>query len=394
MKLKLLTRVLQMKWVPFFFFVLFSSSISLAVVPTQAITAVRERTEAASAALTDADKAEISKFILSALNDIFLSKTSEEMAKTRRQILEQKGTKELSLYATAYLTIFRDQMKTSAYAAIQRIEDPAQQMMVRRNLMILVSELKSLLLVEFGLDRTEEPDAVIRYWAVKSLTNPSIVQQLNSQTTSDPEAAGKIFEKMQVVAQKEQLPEILVLVAGFGSAWKDNRSAELLGQLAARRIEEYKNCKVQNAWLDGQILNALAEKYLERKLPEEKTKTARSFALLLATVMQRWIQNEAKPAGQKDLSEDAAAQLITVMVETEDRILPRLEITAVGIRKTLERGGTLQPMYDELFGAPGRSPILTTRLKFDYGKDAEGRTLTTPPSLPPCPVSASPQTAR
>ncbi len=382
-----------MKWVPFILFILFSAAASLAVVPTQAITAVRERTEAAATELTDADKAEINKFILAALNDIFLSKTSEEMAKTRQQILEQKGTKDLSLYATAYITIFRDQLKTTAYAAIQRMEDPAQQLMVRRNLMILAAELKSLILIELGLDRVEEPDAVIRYWAVKSLTNPSLVQQLNSETISDPEAAGRIYEKLQVVVQKEGLPEILVLAAGFGSAWKDNRSAELLSQLASRRIEEYKNCKVQNAWLDGHILNALAEKYLEQKLLEEKSKNARSFALLLATVMQRWMQNEAKPAGQKDLSGEVSAQMITVMVEAEDRILPRMEITAVGIRKTLERAGSLQPMYDELFGAAGRSGILPTRLKFDYGRDAEGRTLTAPPTLPPCPVSQTPQSA-
>lgn len=185
-----------MKWVPFFFFVLFSAAASLAVVPTQAITAVRERTEAGTADLTDADKAEINKFIMAALNDIFLSKTSEEMAKTRRQILEQKGTKDLSLYATAYLTIFRDQLKTTAYAAIQRMDDPAQQLMVLRNLMILISELKSLILIEFGLVRAEDSDAVIRYWAVKSLTNPSLVQQLNSEVISDPEAAGRIYEKM------------------------------------------------------------------------------------------------------------------------------------------------------------------------------------------------------
>jgi hypothetical protein len=382
-----------MKWVPFFFFVLFSAAVSLAVVPTQGITAVRERTEAGTADLTDADKAEINKFIMAALNDIFLSKTSEEMAKTRRQILEQKGTKDLSLYATAYLTIFRDQLKTTAYAAIQRMDDPAQQLMVLRNLMILISELKSLILIEFGLVRAEDSDAVIRYWAVKSLTNPSLVQQLNSEVISDPEAAGRIYEKMQVVIKNEQLPEILVLTAGFGSAWKDNRSAELLGQLTARRIEEYTNCKAQNVWLDGHILSALAEKYLEQKLPEEKTKTARNFARLLAVVMQRWMQNEAKPAGQKDLSEEATMQLITVMVEAEDRILPRLEITAVGIRKTLERSGSLQPMYDELFGAAGRTGVLPTRLRFDYGKDAEGRTLTAPPTLPPCPAPASPQTA-
>jgi hypothetical protein len=382
-----------MKWVPLFFFVLFSIVPVFGVVPTQAITAVRERTEASSAQLSDADKAEINKFILSALNDLFLSKTSEEMAKTRRQIFEQKGTKNLSLYATAYITLLRDQLKTSAYADIQRMEDPVQKLMVRRNLIILVSELKSLLLTEFGAAQVEDPDAVIRYWAVKSLTNPSLLQQLNSEVTGDQEAANQIYEKLQTVIKNEQLPEILVLAAEFGSGWKDGRSAELLEQLADRRIAEYTNCKVQNAWLDEHLLNALADKYLEQKLPEEKSKTARRFAQMLAVVMQRWMQNEAKPADQKDLPVDTASQLVTVMVEAEDRILPRLEITAVGIRKTLERGGSLQPMYDELFGAPGRTSLLPTRLKFDYGRDAEGRTLTAPPILPPCSPSASQQTA-
>lgn len=376
-----------MKWVSYFLFLVFCSSLVLGVVPVEGIQAVRQRTESSSTPLSDADKAQINRFLLSALNDIFLSKTSEEMAKTRHQILEQKGTKDLSLYATTYITLFREQLKTTAYNAIQRIEDPTRRLMVRRNLMILVSELRSLLLVEFGLERIQDPDTVIRYWAVKSLTNSSIAEQLNSEVTANPEAADQIYEKLKSVIQTEKQPEILTLVADFGAAWKDDRAAELLQQLAARRMEMYKTCSVQYKWLERPILSALAEKYLTQKLPDEKAKTARSFAELFAAIMQRFMQQQALPKDQKTFSEDSIFQMVTVMVEVEDRLLPKLEITPVGIKRALERDGDLKPAYDELFGTVTRPGVLSSVLKFNYGQNAGGGAITAPPILPPCPAS-------
>lgn len=379
-----------MKWVLYFLFLVFCTSQVLGVVSIEGIQAVRQRTESASTELSDADKAQINRFLLSALNDLFLSQKSEDMAKTRRQILEQKGTKYLSMYATTYITLFREHLQTSAYTAIQRIDDPIRRLMVRRNLMILVSELRSLLLVEFGLERLQDPDAVIRYWAVKSLTNDAIAEQLNSEVTANPEAAAQIYEKLQVVIRNEKQPEIMAMVAGFGAAWEDDRAAELLRQMAAVRIEAYRTCSVRHEWLEGRILNALAGKSQAQKLPEEKAKTARSFAELLAMVMQRYLQHQVQPEGQKTLSEESVSQLITVMVETEDRILPMLEVSSVGIKRTLERNGDLQPIYNELLGTAARQGVLSSKLRFNYGQDAAGRAITAPPALPPC--SASPGT--
>ena len=145
-----------MRWIPFFLFMAVYTGFVMGVVPTEGIQAVRERTESASAPLNDTDKAAINKFLLSALNDIFLSDKSEETAKTRRQILEQKGTKDLSMYATAYITLLREQLSTTAYSAIKRIEDPARQLMVRRNLMILVAELRSLDVLAPALETVED----------------------------------------------------------------------------------------------------------------------------------------------------------------------------------------------------------------------------------------------
>ncbi len=370
-----------MKRVFFFLAAGVFASFAQAVVPTEAITAVRLRAESGSQ-ISEQDKAEIDKFLLSALNGLFLAEQSEEMAKTRRQMVEQKGTKDLSLYATAYLTILRERLSGLAQTAPERIEDPARRRMVRRNLAILVAELRSLLLAEFGVLWSQDEDAVVRYWAVKSLTDLEIAKQLNSETTANPEAAQKIFGALQSVIQNESLPEILAMTAGFAAAWQDGRSSELLEQLTARRLADYAQCREKNAWVDGRILTALTDKYVSARLPEEKSAAGRRFALLLSAVMQRWLQNEA--AGGKNLSEEARAQLITVLAETEDRLLPKLEISAAGIRRAFERTGGLQPVYEELMGTVSRRGTLPTRLGIDFGRDADGRSLSVPPTLPNC----------
>ncbi|HOK66742.1 MAG TPA: hypothetical protein PK054_10045 [Anaerohalosphaeraceae bacterium] len=370
-----------MKRVFFFLTAGVFASFAQAVVPTEAVTAVRTKAESATA-ISEQDKAEIDKFILATLNGIFLAEQSEEMAKTRRQIVEQKGTKDLSLYATAYVTILRDRLRSLAQTSLERIDDPARRRLVRLNLAILIAELRSLLLTEFGVLWSQDEDAVVRYWAVKSLTDPEIAKQLNSETTADPEATQKIFETLRSLIQKEPLPEILALTAGFAAAWQDARSGELLEQLTARRLNDYTKCQEKSAWVDGRILTALTEKYVSAKVPEEKTAAGRRFVLLLSAVMQRWLQNEA--AGGKNLSEEARTQLITVLAETEDRLLPKLEISAAGIRRAFERSGGLQPVYEELMGTVSRRGTLPARLGVDFGRDADGRPLTVPPTLPNC----------
>ena len=209
--------------------------------------------------------------------------------------------------------------------------------------------------------------------------------------TTNPEAAAQIDEKLKLVVQNEKQPEILAMVAGFGAAWQDERAAALLKQLADRRIEAYKNCTIRYPWLDGRALNALADKYEQQKLPDEKAGTARSFGRLLAVIMQRWMQDQAQPEGQKTLSEETSSQMVSVMVEAEDQALPKLEVSTGGsIRRALERGGSLQQPYEELLGSAARSGALPSKAGFDYGRDADGRTLTAPPALPPCPAAGTP----
>jgi hypothetical protein len=370
-----------MKRVFFFAVAACVASWAKAVVPADAITAVRTRAETASQ-ISEEDKAEIDKFLLAAFNEIFLAEQSEEIAKTRRQIVEQKGTKDLSLYATAYLNILRDRLRMLVQTSLDRIDDPVRRQMVRRNLAVLTAELRSLLLVEFGVLWSQDEDIVVRYWAVKSLTSPEIAAQLNSEVTADPEAAKKIAEALQTVIQNESVPEILALTADFAAAWQDARSAELLERLTMRRWEDYSACKEKTAWVDGRILAALAEKYAAVKLPDEKAAAGRRFARLLAALMQRWIQNEA--AGGKALSEEARSHLLTALVETEDRLLPKLEVPAPGIRRTLERAGGLSAVYEDLMGTVSRRGTLPTRLGIDFGRDADGRPLTVPPTLPNC----------
>jgi len=379
-----------MRRVLYMLFCLFAAQAAWAVVPTEAIEAVRQRAESSSSEVSAADKAVIDKFILSALNDIFLSETSDAITQTRRQILEQKGTKGLSLYATAYVTSIREQLRSSAYTYIQQIDDPTRRLMVRRNLMILVAELRSLLLIEFGLGRIEDPDAVIRYWAIKSLAGDAIAAQLNSEVSTDPEAAKKIYQKLQTVIEKEKQPEILNMIAQFGLAWEGTQGTDLQKKLVQQRIQDYQECKTGNEWLDGEILKAIGKKYAQQKLPEDKATSARSFAELFSVVMQRWIQNDSNGGNKKILSDASVFQLISVMVEIEERVLPSMGITGVGLKRDLEGKRSLQTVYEQLFGSSTRKGIVQTRLGFEYQSSTEG--VDGPPKLQPCPGTTKQET--
>ena len=78
-------------------------------------------------------------------------------------------------------------------------------------------------------------------------------------------------------------------------------------------------------------------------------------------------------------------------METEDRVFPKLEIAAVGIKRTLEREGSLQPAFEELLGTATKEGVLQSRFGFEYGSNTEGRSSTEPPRLPPCSNAGSSQ---
>ena len=66
------------------------------------IESLRLRTQGASTELSSSDKEVIAKFWTEALNQMLLSKSSNEIVEIRRQLEAQKGDDFLSYYCSAY----------------------------------------------------------------------------------------------------------------------------------------------------------------------------------------------------------------------------------------------------------------------------------------------------
>ena len=368
-----------------FLFVTLLSTFSYSEIPTEDITAVREKVLAGSGSVSASDKAVIDKFIRSAIDAMFLTDDSAEIAQIRHQIRTQKGDKDLSMFASTYLTSVREYLRT-AFEAVERIQNPEKKTNVIRNIVILTAELKSLMLAEFGLNYLQSSDIITRYWAVKAVVSSSIVDQMNTDITNIPETTTLIYEAIEPMVLTVKNPEIQRLLIEYAGGWNDERAVGMLAEIAGRRIEAYQNWTVDNEWLEIPVLKALAGKYQILQLQTDKTRMARLFAELYAMVIQRWM------LGQEVLNDAQKQDLVSVMVEIDQSVISDLGLSAGRIKSILERGSGLDREFDDLFGTATRQGELSRKLRFNYGQ-ADGRAVTSPPKLTPPPADLSTQTA-
>jgi hypothetical protein len=230
---------------------------------------------------------------------------------------------------------------------------------------------------------------VIRYWAVHSLTNPSIVQQLNSGATSNPELARTITERLKEVGQTSK-PEINVHIARFAANINIPEGEELLLQVANNRIKRYADWKVTFEFYDIIIL-----KLLESKIPLpsqgigtptpttslNKPAIARSFAQLYSYVIQRYIK------GSNVLNDTQKQHLTSVIIEIEEKCVTRLlglSRSQGTIRRTIERDNltALSDEHNKLLGDETSTGQLPSKLGFDYSTTPDGTKRTAPIPLP------------
>jgi hypothetical protein len=252
--------------------------------------------------------------------------------------------------------------------------------------------MEDLRLRDLAAPMLKDENMVVRYWAVHCLTNPAIIQQLNSGTTSNPETATTIAAQLTEVIETSS-PEILAQIARFAAQVNIPQGEGLLGQVADVRIKRYADWTVKYELLDIAIL-----KLLESKIPLSsqglgaasptslgKPAIARRFAQLYSYVIQRYIK------GQDILNDTQKQHLIAVLVEIEEKCIGRLLGRPQGtIKRAIERDKTnMTPLLDEhnrLLGSQTTSGQLPSQLGFDYGTTSDGAKRTAPIPLPDPPL--------
>jgi hypothetical protein len=335
--------------------------------------------------IDDQDKKVIDDFLAQAVQELVKTKDFTSIAKLRSVILSRKSTQ--SLYA--------QQFAESAYKYIQAGFEQAQTLRPEErksnviiSLLILIDGMEDLRLADLAMGMLKDQNMVIRYWAVHSLTNPAIVQQLNSGATSNSNLPSIITEQLKEIVQTSK-PEIIVHIARFAANINIPQGEELLLQVADDRIKRYADWTVTYEFYDTIIL-----KLLDSKIPLSsqnigtaattsggKPAIARSFAQLYSYVINRYIK------GSDTLNDTEKQHLASVIIEIEEQCIPRLlgQSRSQGtLRRAIERNNliALSEEHNKLLGDETNTGQLPSRLGFDYSSTPDSPKRTAPIPLP------------
>jgi len=337
----------------------------------------------------------IDEFMGEAVRELVQTKNLSDIAKNRTVILIRQS--EQGQYAQQ----FSESAHKHIYSGLQEASEFIRQtdggltpegrkVVVTVNLLILIDELEDPRLADLAISKLTDKSMVVRYWAVHCITTPSIIKKLNSGGASNLELARSIATKLSKLVESSS-PEIIALIAKFAANVEVQEAEDLLLQIADIRIKKYADWSVKYELLDDVILKSLTAKIANiasayHGLPARDTTAkmavvqadiASRFGQLYSYVIQRYIKSKSF------LSDDQKYQLVSIMVETEDKCISKLlGRTQTGIKRAIETDDTIALLreHDKLLGCKTAAGQLPLKLEFEYG--STGGSQTAPVSLP------------
>ena len=360
------------------FLVIAMSSSSVAV-NTSDIDKVRDK-----GVLDDKDFKIIDDFVSQAVQELVRTRDFTSIAKLRTIILSRQSTQ--GQYAQQFSESAQKHI-SAGFEQAQTLNPEERKIKVIINLLILIDGMEDLQLADLAIERLQNENEVIRYWAVHCLTNPAIIKQLNSETMSNVKLATTISEHFQKLVEISS-PEIIALMANFAAEVNISQAEELLLQIADMRIKRYADWTVKYELLDIAIL-----KFLDRRislpsgavtgpLPIISTGNpaiARRFGQLYSYTIQRYV------TGNEILNDTQKQHLVSIIVEIEDKCIGRLlGKPQTAIRRAIERNNmaALVAEHNSLLGDETTPGQLPSKLRFDYGITDDGSKRTAPIPLP------------
>ena len=340
--------------------------------------------------LDNSDLKIIDDFLAQAIQELVGTRDFTKIAKIRTVILSRQSTQ--AQYAQQFSESARKYI-AQGFIDAQKLRRPERITGVVINLLILMDGLHNLGLADSAIAMLKNENMVIRYWAVHCLTNPGIITQLNSTTTSNANQASLIAEQLKDRIENST-PEIVVLIAQFAGGVSIPEAEQLLIQIADLRIKKYADWTVKYELYDSAILKFLSSKIplpsesLGGTLPatsSSKPEIARRFAQLYSYAIQRYVKGSS--AGL--LNDTQKNHLASVLVDTEDKCIGRLLAKPqLTIRRAVERTNVqgILDEHDRLLGTATTPGQLPTALNFDYSTTPTGPKRTAPLPLPEPPT--------
>jgi hypothetical protein len=345
-------------------------------IETQQIDEVRNK-----GVLDSKDLQIIDDFLAEAVQALVRTRDFTSVAKTRTVILSKRSPQ--GQYAK--------QFSESAYKHISSALEQARDLPEERrfkvvlNLLILIDGLADPRLTDLALGMLNHDSKVIRYWAVRCVTNPGLLENVNPNGIADSQLIQRILQQLKNLIDSCSAEE-LTLIAQFAAKVQTPQGEDLLKQIADMRIKKYADWTVEYELLDGILLKLLYNKMTSTApgtslttVSISKPEMAQRFAQLYSYAMQRYIE------GKDSLTDSSKSYLASVLVEIEDKCIGRLLLRPQStIMKAIEGAAysALAREHDRLFGDQTQPGELVTKLKIDFGKNENGSRRTTPLRLP------------
>ena len=375
---------MKVKWA---FFIVLTAFLAVPInsilmaASTVDIERVRDKT-----VLNDQDREVIDAFLAEAVGDFLTTREFTSIAKLRVIILNNQKSKQpnQNQYANQFSESAHKYI-SEGFQQAQILRPPERQTRVIMNFLILIDGLQDLNLLDLAIQKLQDENMAIRYWAVHAVTNINILKQLNSEDTANPKLAQNITEQLKKIV-KSSSPEILGLIAQFAAGLNIPQAEELLMQITDLRIQRYADWSVKYERLDIAVLKLLNSKItMPSRSPVGLTTTssgnpaaARRFAQLYSFAIERFIKGI-------NLNNDQRQQLMTVLAEIEEKCITMLlnNPQQNGIRRAIA-GKDMKALEAERSRLLGE--VLPSKFGFDYGTESNGSKRTAPLPLPDQPL--------
>ena len=323
--------------------------------------------------LNEQDFKVIDDYLRGAIDVLLNEQNMASIGRDRDAISTRKGTQPQYVYqfnqsAEKYLT--------EAFKTAKKITPKRRQMIVLTNLLILINSLDNVQFAVLAVNKLEDENAIVRYWAIRCLANPEVITQLNNNEASNPNLPLEITDKFIKMVPKAS-PEELNLMAKYAANINILKGEELLKLIVDKRIQSYADWTVKSEYIDGNLLIILEDKITNSPDKTDIPTLAREFAQLYSYIIQRYIK------GEKVLNSNQKAQLVTDIIETEDICIRNMTGAQQNLRKAIEQNNlqALIKEHDRLLGGNSEPGLLPTKYNFDYGTSATGQKITSPLTL-------------
>lgn len=363
---------------------------SVLAVDAEQIDDIRQKALTTRASLTKFETDILAEYIAAAFDELLAAKTHSDIAEVRTGILLRGAPDQPSKYAIAFNSALRKSIKP-ILKELKGWDPDIRKTLVEINLTILVAQLKSTDLVDCGMLMLQHENITVHYWAVKSMTNQSVIDQLNSRITGNEPLAKQIITALDSILSEKTDPEVLQLITQFAGQIKQTEAKNLLAKVADIRIKTYADWSVKYELMDANLMKFLVDEILAESPTVDKAVFGAKFAQLYSYAIQRYV------FGAEVLSEVSRNRLASILAQTElssiSKILGRSQTI---IKKGIEKRNlaAIEKERQLLLGTKVRPGRIPQKLGFNYGKNTGGRSITAPKELKPpaLPESLEPTT--